>query len=446
MRPAIRRHFAAACIRTACVALLGCLPAVAQGQSLTGFDRHRAQTMLDVVRDEIADQYYDSTFNGVDLRAAYDTASARIRAATALDRAIAAVAQFTLDLHDSHTFFIPPQWTVDVKYGWDMAMVGDSCFVVRVTPGSDAERQGVLPGDLVVTVNGYAPTRDNLWQLLYLYRLLRPQSSLQTVVRSPAATPRPLDLKATLREHKRIMDLTGRDGGGDIAQLIRDAEKTEDELQFVVKEYGDGVLIWKLPTFAVGTREIEDVVKRARSRKALVLDLRGNGGGPVRTLLALVGQLSRDSVILGMQRERHKQSALIARGAGENAFGGQLIVLVDSRSASASEILARVVQLSRRGRVLGDRTAGAVMRGMYRPFMLGTQTAIFYGVNVTNADLVMSDGGRLERVGVVPDELILPTASDLATGRDPVLARAVTLAGTPLDPTEAGALLRRQRR
>jgi C-terminal processing protease CtpA/Prc len=86
------------------------------------------------------------------------------------------------------------------------------------------------------------------------------------------------------------------------------------------------------------------------------------------------------------------------------------------------------------------------MRGFYRQFMLGVQTAFFYGVSVTDADLVMADGGRLEGVGVLPDELILPTASDLAAGRDPVLARALTLAGAPLGAAEAGALLKTRKR
>jgi carboxyl-terminal processing protease len=255
-----------------------------------------------------------------------------------------------------------------------------------------------------------------------------------------------LDLKAVVRERQHLMDLTGSDGGSDIVRFIRDGEKAYEELQPVAKEYGEDILIWRLPTFAVGDREIRDVLNRAQRRKTLVLDLRGNSGGPVQSLLALVGRLGRDSVILGMQRERDKQSRLIAKGARDEAFGGQLLVLVDSRSASASEVLARVVQLTRRGRVLGDRTAGAVMRASYRQFMHGTQIAIFYGVSVTNADLVMSDGGRLERVGVLPDELILPTAGDLAAGRDPALARAVTLAGTPLGAAEAGSLLRRKRR
>jgi len=74
------------------------------------------------------------------------------------------------------------------------------------------------------------------------------------------------------------------------------------------------------------------------------------------------------------------------------------------------------------------------------------ETKIFFGVQVTDADVVMSDGGRLERVGVRPDELLIPTSADLAAKRDPALARALTLAGVPTDAAKAGTLLREMRR
>ena len=60
--------------------------------------------------------------------------------------------------------------------------------------------------------------------------------------------------------------------------------------------------------------------------------------------------------------------------------------------------------------------------------------------SVTIADVIMSDGKGLERSGVVPDELVLPSALDIANRRDPVLARAAALAGVQLISEKAGTL------
>jgi carboxyl-terminal processing protease len=128
------------------------------------------------------------------------------------------------------------------------------------------------------------------------------------------------------------------------------------------------------------------------------------------------------------------------KSRGAKTFTGKLVVLIDSESASASEVFARIVQLEKRGVVVGDLSSGSVMESRMYPHSIGAMAITFYGSSVTEADLLMSDGKSLERVGVVPDTRILPTPSDLAAGRDPALANAAGLVGIKLTPEEAGKL------
>jgi C-terminal processing protease CtpA/Prc len=98
------------------------------------------------------------------------------------------------------------------------------------------------------------------------------------------------------------------------------------------------------------------------------------------------------------------------------------------------------VQLEKRGTIIGDHTAGAVMAARYYGDQVGFDFVVFFGVSVTVWDMIMTDGNSLEQRGVTPDEVRLPTAEDLVASRDVVLSHAASLAGVSLDAVEAGKL------
>ena len=179
------------------------------------------------------------------------------------------------------------------------------------------------------------------------------------------------------------------------------------------------------------------MIDKVRKYPALIVDLRGNPGGSVETLKNLVGGLIDKEVKIGDRVGRKESKPEVAK-AGRHPFSGKLVVLVDARSASAAELFARVIQLEKRGVVVGDRTSGKVMEAEHYNEKIGVDTVIFYGASVTEWDLVMTDGKSLENNGVTPDEIVLPSAADLAAGRDPVMARAAELLGVKVSPEEGG--------
>ena len=415
-------------------------PARAQAKADLERDRNRGKVMLALVKDYMKEYYYDPKYRGMDLEARFKAADAKIGEAQSLSQVLGVIAQALAELNDSHTFFIPPPRPVDVDYGWKMQAVGDRVFVTAVKPGSDAEAQGLKPGDEVLSVDGFRPTRPTLWKIEYNYNVLRPSPGKRVVVRSPDGAERELALKAKVEKLDKSVNLT---------QLFNEYDEDREDSKKLPRYYeegagADGVFIWKLREFGFTESKVDEMISKARKHKALVLDLRGNGGGAVRTLQRMLGYVFDRDLKVGEVKRRKETKPLVAKTrGGEKVFKGTLVVLVDSESGSASEVFARVVQLEKRGTVVGDLTAGAVMMSTQRPGLLGDQSSgnmIQYGMSVTEADIIMADGRSLEHVGVTPDLVLLPTAEDLRQRRDPVLARAVELAGGRMAPEKAGLL------
>ena len=423
---------------TSCVAITFAAGVVLSAQGMSSTDSYRVKAMLQNAYETVKRQYYDPKFHGLDWDARYREYQKKVEGARSLNEGVTLIAAFLEGLKDSHTFFQPPARPYQIDYGYRIAMVGPDAYVIRVRPETDAETK-VKPGDRVLGVNGNAITRESLASMEYYFNVLSPQQNVRLTLRDPAGQQRDVTIAAKVKPGRQVRDFTGADGGMDIADIIRDEEASDHLLRHRYIEEGD-VMIWKMPVFNLENAEVDRIFGLARKKAALIIDMRGNPGGLVDTLRRMVSNAFDRDVQVANRLSRRGKEQISSRTRGTSAFTGKLIVLVDSESGSAAEVFARVLQLEERGRVLGDRSAGAVMESRQYPAGIESGTVVIWGVSVTSADLIMKDGKSIEHVGVTPDETILPAAADLAAGRDPVLARAAALVGLNLDPVAAGKL------
>lgn len=415
---------------------LSVAPLIAQ---LSALDRERAKTVLAGVASDIRKEYYDPKFHGIDWDAKVAAAKAGIAKANSWNAAMIEIAVLTDYLNDSHTRFFPPQPQVRTDYGWQFNVIGVHCYVTKVRPDSDAQAKGVKPGDQVLTLDQIKPTRETLPKIEYAIYGLSQQKSLRVLLKEGADSARAIDIAAKVVLPHKVSELD-HPSGTDWQYYQRGWWSSEHLGRLRFAELGDGVLLVKLPVFNHADSDDEKIIAAARKHKILILDLRDNPGGSEENLQYLLGGMFEHEVKIADKITRQKTTSLKTKSSHHGAFSGKLIVLVDSGSSSAAELFARTVQIEKRGFVLGDRSSGLVMESKSH---LGTTglPPLYYVTQITSANLVMTDGKSLEHIGVTPDESVLPTPEDLATGRDPALAHAAELAGIKLTPEDAGKIL-----
>src|SRR5262249_3542157 len=160
-----------------------------------------------------------------------------------------------------------PQHAARTNYGWRMQMLGDKCYVVAVQPGSDADAKGVKAGDQLLVINGFAPVRENLWKLRYMFNVLRPQPSLQLKLAGTDGGVRQMGVAAKVTPGKKLMDLTR---SSDVNDLLREYESDDHYNRHRTVEMGEDVFIWKMPAFDLSEQEVDSMMGKVKKRGALI--------------------------------------------------------------------------------------------------------------------------------------------------------------------------------
>ena len=221
-------------------------------------NRDRGREMLRNIKDALKEGYYDPKFRGLNVDARFKDAEKEINQATSTWQINTIIAQVLLELNDSHTRFIPPDLAVGVSFGFQMQMIGDSCYVIRLERGSDAEKKGLKVGDLIYSIEGFEPTRATLWKIVYSYFLLLPPPSLRVAVQHPKGHLTEILITAAVSEKKR--------------RTIRLTGHTQHPPKYYA--LSNDVMLCKLPAFELNDEEVDQMMKHIRAQATtLILDL-----------------------------------------------------------------------------------------------------------------------------------------------------------------------------
>jgi len=390
--------------------------------------------ILDEMEDILEKYYYDPNFRGIDLKTRIEAAKERVKTLEYNWQMYRVLVQVLMDFNDSHTNVILPPRTDYFQYGFGVQMIGGDCHITSIKKDSDAARQGIEVGDQIVALGKFKPTRRDLWKMMYVLYKLDPADTLDLTIRKPDGTQKSLTIKA-----KTMTDREFR-----AEQKTRREKKKYEPVK--CQPLSAEVIACKLYSFVVERSDIDKMMKQAAKYPKLVLDLRGNGGGYVFIEEYLVSYFFDRQIKIGDMVTRKKTESRFTKPSNERLYKGEVAVLVDSDSASAAEMTARVLQLEQRAKIFGDVSSGSVMTSISIPFrsiMDGTTAAVAFinvGMSVTIADVIMRDGSRLENKGVIPDEVLLPSGSALAKKTDPVLAYAAYKFGAKITPEQAGSM------
>lgn len=230
--------------------------------------------------------------------------------------------------------------------GIQFNIVSDTLYVIQTTNNGPSERAGILPGDRIIAVNDTA-----------IAGVKMERSDIMTRLRGAKGTK--VDVDVVRRGIDRKLRFS----------LVRDdiSTQTVDAAYMIDKNCG----YIRINAFGAKTHS-EFVAKldslKGQGMKNLILDLSGNGGGYLTAAVGIAGEFI-DEARLVVYTEGRKNPRYEYLSQGEGKFRkGNLVVIVDETSASASEILAGVVQDWDRGIIVGRRTFGKGL--VQRPFQL----------------------------------------------------------------------------
>ena len=308
---------------------------------------------------------------------------------------------------DSHSRYLAPDDYDDIRIstsgnysgvGLDVSFESGKVIVVTPLDGTPAQRAGILPGDMLVSVDDILVDEKHVEDTIGRMRGLPGTGVTVNVVREGEDEPLRF---ALIRSEIRVKTVRSEylGNGFGYIRLTGFSDRTADDL----------------------TDAAKDLQIQAESElRGVVLDLRNNPGGVLDAAVDIADAfLERGLIVRGTGRIREARFTHYAT-PGDVLSGVELAVLINGGSASASEIVAGALQENDRARLVGETTFGKGSVQTIMPLSEGR------AIKLTTSRYLTPSGRSINGTGIEPDIVV--------HARDP--RKQFGRAGNNIDPSE----------
>lgn len=382
------------------------------------------QRTFDEVWQTVFDNHFDGTFGGTDWKETKKIYSVKASETKNNEELAVVLREMLSHLKVSHNLIFSPKEALSVGVGQitgigvETKIINNEVVIAKVEASSPAEQSGLKQGFILEQINkvavknvvsGFAKevsfSRSMIDANIEIGKLLNgtTEDSITLVYKDEKNISHTISIQRKKRKGD-IITLSGI-----FPFLIR------FESKWLSKEVG---YVSFSNFYGVGEK-VASAVTEMRSAKALILDLRNNKGGSSYEMNA-VASLFFDKLTFFARSMTRKGFYLsgIAMPV-ENNFKGKLIILIDSGSASASEMIAAGFQEIGRATIIGETSAGALLLSNHKLLPNGYVQAF------TKQAPVTLKGTLIEGRGVTPNIEIKLTREKLLRGGDAVLESAL---------------------
>jgi carboxyl-terminal processing protease len=367
-------------------------PTIAPTATLVPLSSSERVAIFDQLWQTVNDNYLYRDFNGVDWVALRDPYRARAAAADDTAAFYAVLRELIDSLADDHSRFETPQEVAEqraeaegtLQYGGigvNVRELDEGGLITRVLADGPAARAGLQPGDLIVAVNGREYTDSAAFG---------PDGPLGEVRGQPG---RAVEISLL------------RDGQRRTVSVIREIIDINRFNQITITRLAGDVAVLEIPSFYLDTvdTQVEQALQQLAAEqplRALIIDLRTNGGGYVYQMRNVLGLFIDGGSIGSTAGRDRREDQQIPAGRVLAAYRDlPIAVLIGPDTVSAAEMFAAGIRVRERALLVGQPTAGNTENLYAYSFTDGSRLLL------AEVAFFLPDGSMIEGSGMPPDRL-----------------------------------------